>query len=221
MNAPVNENNTGPQDKASQQDKNRRVVTICVSVVAVMTALSFASAPLYDLFCRVTGFGGTPLRADAAPGTDGRVPQPGKMITVRFNSDISADLPWQFSPAQREVKVMPGEETLIFYRATNPTNHPIIGNATFNVTPEKAGPYFNKIACFCFTEQVLQPGQTVDMPVSFFVDPEMLKDPKTREMRTITLSYTFFRKPGDARVSDSGAANGGQQATQGGARGVN
>ncbi len=211
---------TAPKAKA-RMNPNKRVAIICVSVVAVMTGLSFASAPLYDLFCRVTGFGGTPLRAELAPGSGGAVPQPGKMIAIRFNSDTAADMPWNFQPVQREVKVMPGEETLIFYRASNPTDKPITGTAAFNVTPEKAGPYFNKIACFCFSEQVLQPGQTVDMPVSFFVDPEMLKDPKTREMRTITLSYTFFRKPGDTRVSDSGAANGGQTAIQSGARGVN
>lgn len=220
MTTPLDSNGSG----RTAAQKNRRIAIICVSVVAVMTGLSFASAPLYDLFCRVTGFAGTPLRADAAPGIAsdaGRVPQPGKLITIRFNADTASDMPWAFQPVQREVKVMPGEETLIFYRASNPTDKPITGNAAFNVTPEKAGPYFNKIACFCFSEQVLQPGQTVDMPVSFFVDPEMLKDPKTREMRTITLSYTFFRKPGETRLSDNSAGKDGQQATQTGARALN
>jgi len=178
---------------------NRRVATVCVAVVAAMTGLAFASAPLYDLFCRTTGFAGTPQRVEAAPGP---MAQPGRLITVRFNADIAGDMPWQFQPVQREVKVVPGEETLIFYRASNPTSQAVTGTATFNVTPDKAGPYFDKIACFCFTEQRLEAGQTVDMPVSFFVDPAMLKDPKTRDIRSITLSYTFFRKPGDVRVSE-------------------
>lgn len=181
---------------------NKRVALICVAVVASMTGLAFASAPLYDLFCRVTGFGGTPQRSAEAPGAITKQPMPGQLITVRFNSDTAPDMPWRFQPVQREVKVVPGEETLIFYRATNPTDKPITGTASFNVTPEKAGPYFDKIACFCFSEQVLEAGQSVDMPVSFFVDPGILKDPKTRDVKTITLSYTFFRKPGDTRLSD-------------------
>jgi len=194
---------SGARNHTSLREKNRRIAVICVSVVAVMTAGAFASAPLYDLFCRVTGFAGTPLRAAQAPGADlGE-----KLVTVRFNSDVMGDVPWDFQPVQREVKVRPGEETLIFYRATNHAKRAISGQASFNVTPDKAGAYFNKIACFCFTEQTLQAGQTVDMPVSFFVDPEMLKDPKARDVDTITLSYTFFRKPGDtAQVSDRGAA---------------
>lgn len=184
--------------------RNRRVALTCAAVVVGMTGLAFASAPLYDLFCRVTGFGGTPMRAESLPGSV----QPSEhMITVRFNADTGPGMPWKFQPVQREVKVRPGEEILIFYRASNPTARPVSGQASFNVTPEKAGQYFNKIACFCFEEQVLQPGQSVDMPVSFFVDPEMLTNPKTRDVNTITLSYTFFRKPEeDKRVSDRGAA---------------
>ncbi len=189
--------NQGNANKA-----NKRVALICVAVVASMTGLAFASAPLYDLFCRVTGFGGTPQRSAEAPGAVTSQPMPGQMITVRFNSDTAPDMPWRFQPVQREVKVVPGEETLIFYRATNPTDKAITGTASFNVTPEKAGPYFDKIACFCFSEQVLEAGQSVDMPVSFFVDPGILKDPKTRDVKTITLSYTFFRKPGETRLSD-------------------
>lgn len=194
---------SGSGVNSSLREKNRRIAVICVSVVAVMTAGAFASAPLYDLFCRVTGFAGTPLRAAQAPGAA----QGERLVTVRFNSDLMGDVPWDFQPVQREVKVRPGEETLIFYRATNHAKRAVTGQASFNVTPDKAGAYFDKIACFCFTEQTLQPGQTVDMPVSFFVDPEMLKDPKARDVDTITLSYTFFRKPGDtAQVSDRGAA---------------
>ncbi|MBP7064535.1 cytochrome c oxidase assembly protein [Ferrovibrio sp.] len=189
-------------NQGNANQANKRVALICVAVVAGMTGLAFASAPLYDLFCRVTGFGGTPQRSAEAPGAITSQPMPGQMITVRFNSDTAPDMPWRFQPVQREVKVVPGEETLIFYRATNPTDKAITGTASFNVTPEKAGPYFDKIACFCFSEQVLEAGQSVDMPVSFFVDPGILKDPKTRDVKTITLSYTFFRKPGDTRLSD-------------------
>lgn len=187
----------------SLQARNRRIALYCVSTVAVMIAGAFASAPLYDMFCRVTGFAGTPLRAAAAPG----VTDPNEtLVTVRFNSDVAPGMPWKFQPVQREMKVRPGEETLAFYRAINPTARPVMGTASFNVTPEKAGQYFNKIACFCFTEQLLGPGESVDMPVSFFVDPEILKDPKTRDVLDITLSYTFFRKEDPTRVSDRGGA---------------
>jgi cytochrome c oxidase assembly protein subunit 11 len=187
----------------SLQVRNRRIALYCVSTVAVMIAGAFASAPLYDMFCRVTGFAGTPLRAAAAPG----VTDPNEtLVTVRFNSDVAPGMPWKFQPVQREMKVRPGEETLAFYRAINPTARAVTGTASFNVTPEKAGQYFNKIACFCFTEQLLGPGETVDMPVSFFVDPEILKDPKTRDVLDITLSYTFFRKEDPTRVSDRGGA---------------
>ena len=190
-------------DRHNLQRKNRRIALYCTTTVAVMVAGAFASAPLYDMFCRVTGFAGTPLRAAQAPG----VTDPDEaLVTIRFNADVAPGMPWQFQPVQREVKVRPGEETLAFYRATNPTARTVTGTASFNVTPEKAGQYFNKIACFCFTEQQLGPGQTVDMPVSFFVDPEILKDPKTRDVVDITLSYTFFRKEDSTRVSDRGGA---------------
>ncbi|WP_341704666.1 cytochrome c oxidase assembly protein [Ferrovibrio sp.] len=188
----------------SGRRSNARVALICAAVAVTMVGGAFASAPLYSLFCRVTGFAGTPLRATAAPG----VADPAeRTITVRFNADTAPGMPWKFQPVQRTVTVRPGEEMLIFYRATNPTARPVMGQAAFNVTPEKAGQYFNKIACFCFTEQRLAPGQTVDMPVSFFVDPQLLKDPLTRDISEITLSYTFFRMPDEEkRVSDRGDA---------------
>jgi cytochrome c oxidase assembly protein subunit 11 len=188
-------------DNASLRKKNRRIALYCAATVAFMVGGAFASAPLYDMFCRVTGFAGTPLRAAKAPGADQGNET---LITIRFNADVAPGMPWKFQPAQREVKVRPGEETLAFYQAINPTARTVTGTASFNVTPEKAGQYFNKIACFCFTEQQLGPGQTVDMPVSFFVDPELLKDPKTRDVVDITLSYTFFRKEDPTRVSDRG-----------------
>lgn len=185
------------------QRKNRRIAIYCAATVAFMVAGAFASAPLYDLFCRATGFAGTPLRAAKAPGAVADAAGE-TLVTVRFNADVAPGMPWKFQPVQREIKVRPGEETLAFYRAINPTARTVVGTASFNVTPEKAGQYFNKIACFCFTEQQLNPGQSVDMPVSFFVDPELLKDPKTRDVVDITLSYTFFRKEEPTRVSDRG-----------------
>lgn len=189
---------------AERNRRNRRVALTCAAVVVGMTGLAFASAPLYDLFCRVTGFSGTPLRAESLPAS---LQAAERTITVRFNADIAPGMPWKFQPVQRAVKVRPGEEMRIFYKASNPTGEAVAGQASFNVTPEKAGQYFNKIACFCFEEQMLEAGQSVDMPVSFFVDPEILTNPTTRDVRTITLSYTFFRKPEEVkRVSDRGGA---------------
>jgi cytochrome c oxidase assembly protein subunit 11 len=165
-------------------------------IVFGMLGLSFASVPLYRLFCQVTGYGGTTQRAETAPGSAGET-----LITVRFNADSAADLGWEFRPIEREVRVRPGEERIIAYRAVNRTSQPITGNATFNVTPLKAGVHFVKVHCFCFEEQRLMPGESVDMPVSFFVDPALLEDPATREIRTITLSYTMFRAKSDHEVA--------------------
>ncbi|MEM9439528.1 MAG: cytochrome c oxidase assembly protein [Pseudomonadota bacterium] len=156
-------------------------------VILVMVGLTAASVPLYRLFCQVTGYGGTTqVASEAVPGAVGQT------IKVRFDASIGDELPWQFQPVQREIEIPIGEETLAFYRAANTSDHAVVGSSTFNVTPHKAGPYFSKIECFCFIEQVLQPGETVDMPVSFFVDPAILEDPNTRDLKTITLSYTFF-----------------------------
>jgi cytochrome c oxidase assembly protein subunit 11 len=156
-------------------------------VIVGMLALTAAAVPLYRLFCQVTGYGGTTQRAQAAPGEELE-----QTIKVRFNADVDPSLPWTFAPEQRQVEVRVGEQALAYYRASNRSDRPIVGQATYNVTPFKAGPYFDKIACFCFEEQILQPGEEVDMPVSFYVDPAMLRDPNTRDVHTITLSYTFF-----------------------------
>jgi cytochrome c oxidase assembly protein subunit 11 len=156
-------------------------------VIVGMLALTAAAVPLYRLFCQVTGYGGTTQRAQAAPGEELE-----QTIKVRFNADVDPSLPWTFAPEQRQVEVRVGEQALAYYRASNRSDRPIVGQATYNVTPFKAGPYFDKIACFCFEEQILQPGEEVDMPVSFYVDPAMLSDPNTRDVHTITLSYTFF-----------------------------
>jgi cytochrome c oxidase assembly protein subunit 11 len=157
------------------------------ALILAMVGLTAASVPLYRLFCQVTGFGGTTqVAGDTVPGAVDRT------IHIRFDASIGDHLPWRFQPVEREVEVRIGEENLAFYRAVNDGDRPIVGSATFNVTPHKAGPYFSKIACFCFTEQVLQPGEDVDMPVSYFVDPAILDDLNTRDLKTITLSYTFF-----------------------------
>jgi cytochrome c oxidase assembly protein subunit 11 len=160
---------------------------ILAGLVIAMLGLSYAAVPLYKIFCQVTGYAGTTQRAKLAPekATD-------QMISVRFDANISRDLDWQFKPLQRVIKLKIGEEKLAFYTATNNSSEPITGTATFNVTPAVAGSYFNKIACFCFTEQTLQPGESVEMPVSFFIDPDMLNDPDMKSVREITLSYTFF-----------------------------
>lgn len=168
--------------------RNRRTLLLCAGVVAGMVGLSFAAVPLYDLFCRVTGFGGTTQQAEAV---DGRVID--RTIAVRFDASRDPSLPWHFQPAQKEVSLKVGEDLVAFYRARNLSDAPVTGTASFNVTPLKAGRYFVKVQCFCFTEQRLEPGQEVDMPVYFYVDPAMHDDRNMDDVKTITLSYTFFR----------------------------
>jgi cytochrome c oxidase assembly protein subunit 11 len=180
---------------------NTRVALVCVATIGGMVGLTAAAVPLYDLFCKVTGYGGTTQKAETAPGAASDVE-----VTVYFNADTAADMPWQFKPAQRSVKVRLGEEKLIFYTAENRTKQPIAGTATFNVTPFATGPYFAKIQCFCFEEQVLQPGQSVDMPVSFYVDPAMLEDEEAKGIRSITLSYTFFKDAAETSKLSTRAA---------------
>jgi cytochrome c oxidase assembly protein subunit 11 len=172
-------------------DRNARLAWSLVLVVGGMLGLAFAAAPLYDLFCRATGFGGTPQIAQES-AQNGDRPILSRTVNVRFDSNVDANLPWRFTPLEREVKVRLGEERMVFYRVTNVSQRPIVGTSTYNVTPETSGPWFNKLQCFCFTEQLLTPGQSVDMPVVFFVDPEMDKDRRYDNVRTITLSYTFF-----------------------------
>ena len=167
-------------------EKNRRTGMMMALLVAAMVGLAFASVPLYRLFCQVTGFGGTPLRADSAPGAVAG------QVGVRFDANINPGLPWKFEPAQHTVRIKPGARTQIFYRATNLVARPTTGEAVFNITPAQAGQYFSKIECFCFTEQTLKPGQSVDMPVVFFVDPKIREDEDTRHIDEITLSYTFY-----------------------------
>ena len=198
---------------AASSNRNLRTSVALAALVMGMVALAFASVPLYRIFCEVTGFGGTPQRveANAAPTAVSE-----REVTIRFNADVNSGMPWSFQPVQRALKVKVGEQALAFYRATNHADRPVTGTATFNVTPDKAGAYFAKIECFCFAEQTLEPGQSVDMPVTFYVDPAMLQDRGVDDVDTITLSYTFFR------AADESERNGAEvsAAPQGGADGT-
>ncbi len=173
------------------RDKNARLAWTMVAIVGGMLGLSYAAVPLYEAFCKATGFAGTPLVAkEGAQGAER--PVIARTVEVRFDSNTDANLAWRFQPVERSVKVHLGEEKLVFFRATNLSQRPIVGTAAYNVTPEWTAGWFNKIQCFCFTEQLLQPGQSVDMPVLFFVDADMNKDRRYDDVRTITLSYTFY-----------------------------
>ena len=171
---------------------------LLASVVVGMLGLSFASVPLYRLFCQTTGVGGTTQRATTAPSKAAAT-----SITIRFEADTAPDLGWEFQPLQSTLTVHPGEEKKAFYRAINKTAGPVTGSATYNVTPAKVGIYFDKLQCFCFSEQHLAAGERADMPVVFFVDPDILTDPNTSDVRTITLSYTMFRAHQPARPTAS------------------
>ncbi len=175
--------------------RNARTAFVLAAVVLGMAGLSFASVPLYRIFCQVTGFGGTTQVAETLPSAAAS----DRVMEVRFNADVDPGLPWTFQPVQRSIFVRVGEPGLAIYRARNLSDRPIVGSATFNVTPLKTGEYFTKVQCFCFDEQRLEPGQEVDMAVSFYVDPEILEDRNLDEVKAITLSYTFFRKPDNAK----------------------
>ncbi|GGO58882.1 cytochrome c oxidase assembly protein subunit 11 [Roseovarius pacificus] len=168
-------------------DANSKVVVRLVGVVLLMGGLAWASVPLYDWFCRVTGFGGETSVATA--GSDEILD---KTIKIRFDASKARGFPWTFKPMQREMELKIGETGLAFYEAYNPTDHPIAGQSSYNVTPFEAGGFFTKIDCFCFTEQILQPGERVEMPVTFYVDPEIVTDRDAKYVHTITLSYTFY-----------------------------
>ncbi|MEO5773446.1 MAG: cytochrome c oxidase assembly protein [Sphingomicrobium sp.] len=176
-------------------DRKARTALLMALFAALMLGVAFASVPLYRLFCQVTGFNGTTQRAEKAPGAVAG------QIGVRFDSNVNPQLPWRFEPVQTRVRIAPGAQTQIFFRATNLSARTTTGQAIFNVSPTSAGKYFNKIQCFCFTEQTLKAGQTVDMPVIFFVDPKIREDEDTRDIDEITLSYTFYpvESPGAGR----------------------
>lgn len=181
---------------------NRKVVIGCLAALSVMGAITAASPLLYNIFCQVTGYGGTTQRVS---GPSKEVLD--KVITVRFDANVSPHLAWKFEPVQPTIDVKVGENALAFFRATNLSDRPLTGTAAFNVAPEAAGLYFNKIECFCFTEQTLQPGQSVEMPVSFFVDPKILEDRDTAGLSNLTLSYVFY--PVAKTAGTSGSPGGG------------
>ena len=178
--------------RAEQRDHNKNSLLYLLSTVIGVIGLSYAAVPMYKLFCQATGFGGETQRSDVekfqkmTPSTSGR------LLRITFNADTSDTMPWSFRPCQRVVEVHPGETALAFFKAKNKTDKPVTGVATYNVTPMRAGVYFNKIQCFCFEEQRLKPHEEVDMPVFFYVDPEMENDPHMDGVKTLTLSYTFF-----------------------------
>jgi cytochrome c oxidase assembly protein subunit 11 len=180
MNAPLT------NDKKLQR-RNGRVAVIVMGVVAGMVGLSYASVPLYEIFCRMTGFGGTPQIAKTESALRGE-----KVLSVRFDANIASDLPWSFEPDVPAIKLRTGETATIFYKVKNKSDHETIGIASYNVAPERAGMFFNKISCFCFSEQRLGPGETMDMPVVFYLDPALEKDEIMKLQDQVTLSYTFY-----------------------------
>ena len=174
---------------ATLQSRNRRVGMIALIGVLAMLGLGFASSPLYRLFCEVTGFGGTTQRVSEAEAS--RVSVSSNTMSIRFDANVDRRMPWKFAPVQVTDTVSIGARDMAIYTAKNLSSEPVTGTATFNVEPEAAGKYFNKVQCFCFTEQTLQPGQEVRMPVLYYVDPKILDDPDAKDIEQITLSYTF------------------------------
>ena len=193
----------GTNVKDQTQKRKQKTLLLVMSVVFFMGALSYASVPLYKLFCQVTGYGGT---TQVVENTSDKVLD--RSIIVRFDANVNPALDWKFLPTQRSLELSLGENALAFYRAENTGSTPVVGTATFNVTPDKAGIYFNKVECFCFQEHLLAPNQIIDMPVSFFIDPDMANDPNLDGVTTITLSYTFFKsqvQSGTAATSEKKA----------------
>ena len=185
-----------------RRQRNRVTVAALLGVIGVMVGLDIAAVPLYRLFCAVTGYNGTTQRADEAPAEEVK----GRIVTVRFDANIAPDLGWKFEPPP-PVQVHPGEERTVAYRAENTSREGVTGTATYNVTPGKIGLYFDKIQCFCFTRQHLDPGESKELTVTFFVDPDIATDPNTRDVDTITLSYTMFRaKEQEPQSSESSGA---------------
>ena len=187
------------QNQNNLKAQNKKVIFIISFIGMLMLSLSYAAVPLYDIFCRVTGFGGTTQIASSAPGSTG---QPN--INIRFESNITDSLNWDFYSKTKTVKIPMGEEKTIYYFAKNLSDEPIVGTATFNVTPAKAGQYFMKIDCFCFVEQLLNPGESMNMPVTFFIDPDLYKDENVQEVNEITLSYTFMKSMDQSKVEEQG-----------------
>ncbi|MCH8861942.1 MAG: cytochrome c oxidase assembly protein [Proteobacteria bacterium] len=178
--------------------KNNRTALVLAGVAVGMVGMAYAAVPLYQIFCQITGYGGTTQVAQAAER-----PILERVIKVRFSANTHRDMPWNFRPLQGMQRARVGEQMLAFFEATNTTAHVITGTATFNVTPHKAGAYFSKIQCFCFTEQTLAPGERADMPVTYFIDPAIMDDPGLDDVKEIVLSYTFFRSGKEGETGES------------------
>ncbi|CAH2291751.1 cytochrome c oxidase assembly COX11, mitochondrial [Pelobates cultripes] len=174
------------------KNRNRTVLTYVTAAGLGMLGAAYAAVPLYRLYCQATGLGGTAVSGHDSEQVEKMEPVKDRVIKISFNADVHASLHWNFRPQQTEVYVVPGETALAFYRAKNSTDQPVIGISTYNVIPYEAGQYFNKIQCFCFEEQRLNPHEEVDMPVFFYIDPEFAEDPRMVKVDTIMLSYTFF-----------------------------
>lgn len=192
------------QTRNEQTDRsNRRVAVACVAFFASMVGMAYAAVPLYEMFCQITGYGGTTQRVEQYSQT-----VLDRDIKVRFDANVSGGLPWDFKPVSRDVTLKIGETTQVSYSAKNTFSQPTSGRASFNVTPQMAGAYFMKVECFCFTDTELQPGEDMDMPVVFYVDPEIVNVPELKNIGTITLSYTFFpldhAKPLEAAAAPAG-----------------
>jgi len=188
------------QETRSVTPRRHALVALSMAGIVVgMLGLSYAAVPLYRIFCQVTGYGGTTQRADQVPD---KILD--RKITVRFDANVGRGMSWNFQPVQRKLELKIGESALVFYKASNPAKTKITGTATFNVSPQIAGSYFSKIECFCFTEQTLDAGESADMPVTFFIDPEIMNDPEARNIQEITLSYTFFPVKESAEVAATG-----------------
>jgi cytochrome c oxidase assembly protein subunit 11 len=192
--------------RAGQRQSTRRDVVLaagCGAVVAMMVGASFAAVPFYNWFCRTTGFAGTTQVAEKAPAVRQVLD---RTLTIRFDANVAPGLPWDFTPEQNEIKLRIGEVATVHYKVINLAARTITAQASYNVTPPTVGAYFDKINCFCFTEQTMKPGETREMTVVFYVDPEIAKDRDQRDLNTITLSYTFFRLPERRPVADSSDA---------------
>ena len=199
------------EDAKAQGRAERRNLSVALTMAALvvgMVGMSYAAVPLYEIFCRVTGYGGTTQRAEQAPD---KVLD--RTMMVRFDANLARGMGWEFKPVQRKLEIRIGDSALAHYEAKNITKKAITGTATFNVTPEAAGQYFNKIECFCFTEQTLQSGARADMPLTFFIDPEIVNDPEARNIEEITLSYTFFPVEDGATVAATDGKEGGADGT--------
>ncbi|MCT2398288.1 cytochrome c oxidase assembly protein [Novosphingobium mangrovi (ex Huang et al. 2023)] len=194
-----------PVDRARQS--NRKVAMVALSMALGMLGLGYASVPLYRIFCQVTGYGGTTKRVDAAQAAG--IVDSGRTISVRFDANVARDMPWDFKPLQRTDTVSIGARDMALFWARNESDQTVTGTASFNVEPEQAAKYFNKIQCFCFTEQTLKPGEAVRMPVLYYIDPAILDDPDNKDVEEITLSYTFHvTSVGDAKALDQSKTGG-------------